>query len=201
MGTPQSALHPHAPVGTCLLAQAPRCAALCLLQVVAQVELWRSRESGKYRTKVYVLPRQLDEQVRCVATIKTAFEVMSQSLCHEGVSLWVFDLLKTARSRGGKLVPPFVTPALQHVGGMSCRALYRACPHVRLPCPAGGPAAPAAARAGTGAAHTSAGCLHQRADTGAFQDRALPVLTRAGGYQLNLLGEGRSRSSAGRRAI
>ncbi|GAB4823996.1 hypothetical protein N2152v2_011042 [Parachlorella kessleri] len=31
--------------------------------VVAQVELWQTRGSSKYKTKVYVLPRQLDEQV------------------------------------------------------------------------------------------------------------------------------------------
>jgi adenosylhomocysteinase len=32
-------------------------------QVVAQLELWTERKSGKYEKKVYVLPKQLDEKV------------------------------------------------------------------------------------------------------------------------------------------
>jgi len=32
-------------------------------QVVAQLELWNERKSGKYERKVYVLPKQLDEKV------------------------------------------------------------------------------------------------------------------------------------------
>jgi len=32
-------------------------------QVVAQIELWTERKSGKYEKKVYVLPKQLDEKV------------------------------------------------------------------------------------------------------------------------------------------
>jgi len=32
-------------------------------QVLAQLELWAERESGKYDRKVYVLPKQLDEEV------------------------------------------------------------------------------------------------------------------------------------------
>jgi adenosylhomocysteinase len=36
---------------------------LCLLQVIAQLELWNERKSGKYEKKVYVLPKHLDEKV------------------------------------------------------------------------------------------------------------------------------------------
>ena len=32
-------------------------------QVVAQLELWNERKSGKYERKVYVLPKHLDEKV------------------------------------------------------------------------------------------------------------------------------------------
>jgi adenosylhomocysteinase len=32
-------------------------------QVIAQLELWNERKSGKYETKVYVLPKNLDEKV------------------------------------------------------------------------------------------------------------------------------------------
>jgi len=31
--------------------------------VIAQVELWTNRDSGKYEKKVYVLPKELDEKV------------------------------------------------------------------------------------------------------------------------------------------
>jgi S-adenosylhomocysteine hydrolase len=32
-------------------------------QVIAQLELWNERETGKYEKKVYVLPKHLDEKV------------------------------------------------------------------------------------------------------------------------------------------
>jgi adenosylhomocysteinase len=32
-------------------------------QVVAQLELWRERDSGKYSNKVYLIPKELDEKV------------------------------------------------------------------------------------------------------------------------------------------
>ena len=32
-------------------------------QVMAQIELWQNRDSGKYENKVYVLPKHLDEKV------------------------------------------------------------------------------------------------------------------------------------------
>jgi adenosylhomocysteinase len=32
-------------------------------QVIAQIELWESRGSGKYQNRVYILPKQLDERV------------------------------------------------------------------------------------------------------------------------------------------
>jgi adenosylhomocysteinase len=32
-------------------------------QVIAQLELWNERTSGKYEKKVYVLPKHLDEEV------------------------------------------------------------------------------------------------------------------------------------------
>ena len=32
-------------------------------QVLAQVELWKKRDSGEYENKVYVLPKVLDEKV------------------------------------------------------------------------------------------------------------------------------------------
>jgi len=35
-----------------------------LLQVIAQLELWNERKSGRYEKKVYVLPKHLDEKVR-----------------------------------------------------------------------------------------------------------------------------------------
>jgi adenosylhomocysteinase len=31
--------------------------------VIAQLELWNERKSGKYEKKVYVLPKHLDEKV------------------------------------------------------------------------------------------------------------------------------------------
>lgn len=48
----------------CLSANPTACCLCLWCQVVAQVELWRSRGANKYRTKVYLLPRQLDEQVQ-----------------------------------------------------------------------------------------------------------------------------------------
>ena len=33
------------------------------LQVIAQLELWNERKSGRYEHKVYVLPKHLDEKV------------------------------------------------------------------------------------------------------------------------------------------
>ncbi len=38
--------------------------ALPLLQVIAQLELWNERKSGRYEKKVYVVPKHLDEKVR-----------------------------------------------------------------------------------------------------------------------------------------
>jgi adenosylhomocysteinase len=32
-------------------------------QVIAQLELWNERDSGRYERKVYVLPKHLDEKV------------------------------------------------------------------------------------------------------------------------------------------
>ena len=32
-------------------------------QVLAQVELWKKRDTGEYENKVYVLPKTLDEKV------------------------------------------------------------------------------------------------------------------------------------------
>lgn len=32
-------------------------------QVIAQLELWKEKSSGKYEKKVYVLPKHLDEKV------------------------------------------------------------------------------------------------------------------------------------------
>ena len=34
-----------------------------VLQVIAQLELWNERNSGRYEKKVYVLPKHLDEKV------------------------------------------------------------------------------------------------------------------------------------------
>ena len=34
-----------------------------VLQVIAQLELWTERNSGRYEKKVYVLPKHLDEKV------------------------------------------------------------------------------------------------------------------------------------------
>lgn len=36
---------------------------LFLMQVIAQLELWKEKSSGKYEKKVYVLPKHLDEKV------------------------------------------------------------------------------------------------------------------------------------------
>lgn len=33
------------------------------LQVIAQLELWNEKDSGRYEKKVYVLPKHLDEKV------------------------------------------------------------------------------------------------------------------------------------------
>lgn len=33
------------------------------LQVIAQLELWNERKTGRYENKVYVLPKHLDEKV------------------------------------------------------------------------------------------------------------------------------------------
>ena len=33
------------------------------MQVIAQLELWNERASGRYEKKVYVLPKHLDEKV------------------------------------------------------------------------------------------------------------------------------------------
>ena len=37
--------------------------ALRMSQVIAQLELWNERKSGRYEKKVYVLPKHLDEKV------------------------------------------------------------------------------------------------------------------------------------------
>lgn len=36
---------------------------MILVQVIAQLELWNERHSGRYEKKVYVLPKHLDEKV------------------------------------------------------------------------------------------------------------------------------------------
>lgn len=33
------------------------------MQVIAQLELWNERDTGRYERKVYVLPKHLDEKV------------------------------------------------------------------------------------------------------------------------------------------
>jgi len=38
-------------------------AAVAPVQVIAQLELWNERTSGRYEHKVYVLPKHLDEKV------------------------------------------------------------------------------------------------------------------------------------------
>lgn len=35
----------------------------CGIQVIAQMELWNERDSGRYENAVYVLPKHLDEKV------------------------------------------------------------------------------------------------------------------------------------------
>ena len=35
----------------------------CALQVIAQMELWNERNSGRYEKMVYILPKHLDEKV------------------------------------------------------------------------------------------------------------------------------------------
>jgi adenosylhomocysteinase len=35
----------------------------CAAQVIAQLELWNEKDSGRYEKKVYVLPKHLDEKV------------------------------------------------------------------------------------------------------------------------------------------
>jgi len=32
-------------------------------QVIAQIELWQTRGTGKYKHEVYILPKELDEKV------------------------------------------------------------------------------------------------------------------------------------------
>ena len=34
-----------------------------MLQVIAQLELWKEKDTGKYKNEVYVLPKHLDEKV------------------------------------------------------------------------------------------------------------------------------------------
>ena len=63
-----------APAGACFVA-VPSCAlaspsrdrradSSCVVwQVIAQLELWNERKSGRYENKVYVLPKHLDEKV------------------------------------------------------------------------------------------------------------------------------------------
>ena len=43
-----------------------------LPQVIAQLELWNERKSGRYEKKVYVLPKHLDEKVRPMAAVTAA---------------------------------------------------------------------------------------------------------------------------------
>ena len=40
------------------------------LQVIAQLELWNERDSGRYENKVYVLPKHLDEKVAALHLAK-----------------------------------------------------------------------------------------------------------------------------------
>ena len=42
------------------------------MQVIAQLELWNERKSGRYEKKVYVLPKHLDEKVRTEAHLPIA---------------------------------------------------------------------------------------------------------------------------------
>ena len=39
-------------------------------QVIAQLELWNERNSGRYENKVYVLPKHLDEKVAALHLAK-----------------------------------------------------------------------------------------------------------------------------------
>ncbi len=40
------------------------------VQVIAQLELWQERTTGRYENKVYVLPKHLDEKVAALHLAK-----------------------------------------------------------------------------------------------------------------------------------
>ena len=50
-----------------------------VVQVIAQLELWNERKSGRYENKVYVLPKHLDEKVR-LPKLLTLISFTSQSV-------------------------------------------------------------------------------------------------------------------------
>ena len=48
-----------------------------VLQVIAQLELWNERDSGKYAKQVYVLPKHLDEKVAALHLPKLGAKLTS----------------------------------------------------------------------------------------------------------------------------
>lgn len=49
-------------------------------QVIAQLELWKERASGKYEKKVYVLPKHLDEKVAALHLAKLGAKLTKLTL-------------------------------------------------------------------------------------------------------------------------
>merc|ERR1712146_301923 len=48
-------------------------------QVIAQLELWNERDTGKYEKKVYVLPKHLDEKVAALHLPKLSVKLTKLS--------------------------------------------------------------------------------------------------------------------------
>ena len=48
----------------------PLCLSPGAAQVIAQLELWNEKDSGRYENKVYVLPKHLDEKVAALHLAK-----------------------------------------------------------------------------------------------------------------------------------
>ena len=48
-------------------------------QVVAQIELWQNRDSGKYKKQVYTLPKNLDEKVAALHLAKLGVKLTKMS--------------------------------------------------------------------------------------------------------------------------
>ncbi|GMH18610.1 hypothetical protein Nepgr_020451 [Nepenthes gracilis] len=73
-------------------------------QVIAQLELWKKKKSGKYRKKIHVLPKHLDEKVAALHLGKLGVKLTKEQADYINVPSKVLTGLLTTgiRSKEGK---------------------------------------------------------------------------------------------------